>query len=117
MAVWEWFLFPVGFALYFFTFFFYWVFRRLRRVFFEKEANRYHHQCFVPNRTFLEFLLVYKSEKTCKFEAKMEKTQVEQMRRCQIEASRDLERELVGEQWQPPTVWQVLLQQNLLSNN
>ena len=41
LAVWEWLLFPVGVCLYFFTFFFYWVFRRLRRVFFEKEARRY----------------------------------------------------------------------------
>ena len=74
LVVWEWLLFPVGFALYFFTFFFYWVFRRLRRVLYEKEAKKYHHQCFESNRTFLEFLLIYKSAKTRAIEAKLEKT-------------------------------------------
>ena len=41
LIVWEWLLYPVGTALYFFTFLFYWAFRRLRRRYFETKAQRY----------------------------------------------------------------------------
>ena len=39
LIVWEWMLYPVGTALYIFSFFFYWVFRRLRRRFYENEVH------------------------------------------------------------------------------
>ena len=85
--VWEWLLFLVGTAIYFFSCLFYWVFRRLRRRFYEKEARRYQPECFQPNRTFLEFVLDYKTKKTKAIEAKLQKTETEQMLRCQLEAS------------------------------
>jgi len=78
-VVWEWLLYPLGTAIYFFSFFFYWVFRRLRRRYFEKEVKRYQPQCFYPNRSFLEFVLDFKTKRTKALEAKLQKTEYEQM--------------------------------------
>ena len=69
----EWLLYPVGCSLYFFSFLAYWVFRRLRRRYFEKEAEHYKPQLFEPNRTFQEFILNYKSKTTRMIEEQMMK--------------------------------------------
>ena len=72
LVVWEWMLFPVGTALYFFSFVFYWIFRRLRRNFYIKDTFLYTPQCFEPNRSLLEFLLNYKNASTKEIEATLQ---------------------------------------------
>ena len=81
LIVWEWLLYPVGTALYFFTFLFYWAFRRLRRRYFETKAQRYQPQCFEANHTLLEFVICYKTAKTHAIEKSLQKTEQLQLMR------------------------------------
>lgn len=85
LAVWEWMLYPVGSALYTCSFLFYWIFRRLRRNYYIKDSFEYLPQCFEPNRSLLEFLLNYKSEKTKAIEAELQQGQQEQLTRSLCE--------------------------------
>ena len=79
LVVWEWMLYPVGTALYFFSFVFYWIFRRLRRNFYIKDTCLYTPQCFEPNRTLLEFLLNYKTASTKEIEASLQQDQQDKL--------------------------------------
>ena len=61
---WEWLLYPVGTGIYSLGFFFYWVFRRMRRCHSEQESQNYKPEYFEANRSFIEFILGRKNKKS-----------------------------------------------------
>ena len=80
LVVWEWLLYPVGTSVYVISAFFYWVFRRLRRRYYEGEVPHYHPECFEPNHSLIEFVLARKLAKTKAIEEGLKKSEQDQMK-------------------------------------